>query len=189
MHTPLFRNPITQMPRSAAHTPSVGNSPPKGARSHGGGASCGSEDGQALVEFALVLPIIIVILFGIVVFGVALNDWIDETQLASEAARFASVNSEHGTGELSQAKFLAWVKAQGDNGEVQNATSELCAEHSTVGGYVRVKLSNKYKWFGLYNLLGAKAETPITSTATMRIEVPPATPYPTKFADGEPECK
>jgi hypothetical protein len=142
-----------------------------------------------LVEFALVLPIVIVILFGIVVFGVALNDWIDETQLASEAARFASVNSEHGTGELSQAKFLEWVRAQGDNGEVQHATTELCSETSKVGSYVRVKLESKYKWFGLYNLLGTAAETPLASTATMRIEVPPSTPYPTKFADGKPECK
>src|SRR5208283_5416551 len=97
----------------------------------------GTEDGQALVEFALVLPIIILILFGIVVFGVALNDWIDETQLASEAARFASVDSEHGTGELNQAKFLEWVQAQGDNSEVQHATAELCSENSKVGNYVR----------------------------------------------------
>ena len=147
------------------------------------------ESGQALVEFALVLPIIIVILFGIVVFGVALNDWIDETQLASEAARFAAVDSEHGTGELNQEKFLKWIQSQGDSGEVQNAKPELCAEHSTVGSYVRVKLESKYKWLGLYSFLGTAAETPITSTATMRIEVPPSTPYPTKFADGKPECQ
>ena len=73
---------------------------PQGRRRRLRTASSGPEDGQALVEFALVLPIIIVILFGIVVFGIALNDWIDETQLASEAARFASVDSEHGTGKL-----------------------------------------------------------------------------------------
>ncbi len=45
-----------------------------------------------MVEFALVIPIVLLILFGIAYFGIALNDWIDETQITSEGARFAEVN-------------------------------------------------------------------------------------------------
>ena len=39
-----------------------------------------------MVEFALVIPIVLLILFGIAYFGIALNDWIDETQITSEGA-------------------------------------------------------------------------------------------------------
>lgn len=149
-----------------------------------------AEDGQALVEFALVLPIVLVILFGVVLFGIAMNDWIDETQLASEAARFAAVNSEHGEpGELKQAAFLAWVRKQGDNAEVEGAKAELCSPNSAAEGYVRVKLTVQHEWFGLTGLLGTHAVTPIVSTATMRIENPPSTPYPKEFEDKKANCE
>ena len=40
------------------------------------------ERGAALVEFALVLPILAVMLFGMIEFGRAINYWIDATHLA-----------------------------------------------------------------------------------------------------------
>lgn len=144
-----------------------------------------SEQGQALVEFALVLPMVIVVLFGVVLFGVALNDWIDETQLASSAARWAAVNNEHGEGaEINQAAFLKWVREQGDNENVKNATVTMCSPTSAVGDYVEVKLTYNYKWFeiaGLFQKLfggtGIKAETPLTVTAQNMIEKQPITKY------------
>ena len=50
------------------------------------------ERGVALVEFALVLPILLVLLFGMLDFGRAFNYWIDSTHLANEGARWAVVN-------------------------------------------------------------------------------------------------
>src|SRR5215211_4186607 len=41
------------------------------------------ERGVALVEFALVLPILLLILFGVIEFGKAFTMWIDETHLAN----------------------------------------------------------------------------------------------------------
>ena len=52
----------------------------------------GEERGVALVEFALVAPILLVILLAVLDFGKAFNYWIDETQLASAGARWAVVN-------------------------------------------------------------------------------------------------
>src|SRR6266550_4310535 len=49
--------------------------------------------GVALVEFALVLPLILLLLLGMIDFGKAFNYWNDETHLANEAARFAAVNN------------------------------------------------------------------------------------------------
>lgn len=146
------------------------------ARIRAAGANRSSEDGQATVEFALVLPIIVIVLLGIVLFGVALNDWIDETHLASEAVRFASVDSEHGTGSITESEpkaFLKWITEQGDNTNVKNAKATVCAPSSGIGEPVTVKLEYTYNWFGLANLLGVEANTKIVSTATERISQPP----------------
>src|SRR5919197_2642740 len=51
-----------------------------------------NERGVALVELALVLPLVMVLLLGMLDFGKAFNEWIDETHLANEAARLAAVN-------------------------------------------------------------------------------------------------
>lgn len=173
--TPLAADPVPQ--------PSVTRMQPRG--------TC-SESGQALVEFALVLPVVIVVLFGIVLFGVALNDSIDQTHLVSEAARFASVGqncivngSPHACEGGAKEGLLQWTKEQADDkGVKEKSTATICSPTSSVGDYVEVKLNYKYDWLKaskVFELFGQphSAETPITSTAQMRIEVPPSTPYPT----------
>ncbi len=45
------------------------------------------EDGQALVEFALVVPLLLVVLFGIVQFGIMMNTYITVSDSARSAAR------------------------------------------------------------------------------------------------------
>jgi len=50
------------------------------------------ERGQALVEFVMILPIFLIITFGIIEFGKGFNYWIDVTHLANEGARYAAVN-------------------------------------------------------------------------------------------------
>ena len=62
----------------------------------------GSEEGVALVEFALVLPILALLLFAMIDFGKAFNYWIDETHLANEGARWAVVDRNPGGGSLQQ---------------------------------------------------------------------------------------
>ncbi len=147
---------------------------------------CREESGQALVEFMLILPLLLLVLFGIAYFGIALNDWIDETHMVSEAARLAETNntcivagSPHACeiGVREEAAFLKWLTAQGDNSQVQKATATMCSPTSKLHDYVEVKLTYKYKWLPLLKL--KVAETPVTSTAQMTIEKEPATPYPT----------
>ena len=74
----------------------VGSSPQE-VQVHGSGRrarrrSVRDERGQALVEFVLILPIFLVITFGVIEFGKAFNYWIDSTHLANEAVRYAAVN-------------------------------------------------------------------------------------------------
>jgi Flp pilus assembly protein TadG len=63
------------------------------------------ERGTALVELALVLPLLLVVLLGMLDFGKAFNEWMSQTHLASEGARLAAVNycpspSSDGSGNL-----------------------------------------------------------------------------------------
>jgi Flp pilus assembly protein TadG len=51
------------------------------------------EGGQSLVEFALVLPIFLLVLFAIVDFGMAFHAWITVTNSAREGARLGSVRA------------------------------------------------------------------------------------------------
>ena len=51
-----------------------------------------SEKGQAVTEFAVVLPILAVLLFGIIQFGVAFKDYLSLTDAVRAGARKAAVS-------------------------------------------------------------------------------------------------
>ena len=53
--------------------------------------------GQSLVEFALVLPLLLVLLFGIIEFGLVFKDVLAINQAAREGARAAAVGSTTST--------------------------------------------------------------------------------------------
>ncbi|MFQ5944989.1 MAG: TadE/TadG family type IV pilus assembly protein [Anaerolineae bacterium] len=52
-----------------------------------------SERGQALAEFGLVLPILLLVMFGLIDFGWALQAWLSTENAARHAARYASVGA------------------------------------------------------------------------------------------------
>ncbi len=77
------------------------------------------ESGVALVEFAFVLPLLLVLLLGIIDFGRAFNHWIDATHLANVGARYATVNKNPGaTGQTLQ----QYIQAQ----RIQQTPVKVC---------------------------------------------------------------
>jgi len=50
-----------------------------------------NQKGQSLVEFAIILPIILILLMGIVEFGMMLNSYLTIQNVAREGARFGIV--------------------------------------------------------------------------------------------------
>jgi Flp pilus assembly protein TadG len=50
-------------------------------------------DGQSVVEFALVLPVLALVLFGIIQFGIVFNNYIDLTDAVRAGARKAAVSA------------------------------------------------------------------------------------------------
>jgi Flp pilus assembly protein TadG len=135
------------------------------------GRSLSGESGVAIVEFALVLPLLMLLIVAIFDFGRALNYWADTTHLASEGARLAAVDRiPEGT------SLQAWLREEADTGELRDGGSdsvpdqlEVCVtpEGDEVGDPVEVTVRTTYHWIAL---LGISAPTTITGKATMRRE-------------------
>ena len=51
------------------------------------------ESGQAAVEFALILIPMLILIGGIIYFGIGLNYWLDMNRVANQGARWAAVNN------------------------------------------------------------------------------------------------
>src|SRR5262249_5014610 len=64
-------------------------------RRHFLGGRCG-ESGQAMVEFALILIPLLIVVVGIIQFGIGLNYWLDMNRLSNQGARWAVVNGYPG---------------------------------------------------------------------------------------------
>ena len=84
------------------------------------------EGGQSLVEFTLVLPIFLLVLFAIVDFGMAFNAWITVTNSAREGARVGAVRAPSGdieqrvrdtAGSLGDDLTVIVTNAEGDPGD------------------------------------------------------------------------
>jgi Flp pilus assembly protein TadG len=56
------------------------------------------EQGQALTEFALILPLLVVLLFGIIQFGIAFNNYVTLTDAVRAGARQGAVGRHLGPG-------------------------------------------------------------------------------------------
>ena len=84
-------------PRSRTVPPaprgSSGSLRSKALRAPACGGGCGSERGQAAVEFAMVVPLLCLIIVAILHFGKVMNYWLDLNHVASEGARKAAVNT------------------------------------------------------------------------------------------------
>jgi Flp pilus assembly protein TadG len=114
--------------------------------------------GAAAVEFALVLPLLVLLIVGMIQFGFVFNAYITVTHAAREGARMAAVN----------AFSVSAVKGEMvplDTSKV-SITSTLMSD-ATYGDYYRVVVSYPYKltipFWGTRNLN-------LSSTAQMRRE-------------------
>ncbi len=132
-------------------------------------------DGVVLVELALLLPVLLLILFGIMSFGLAFNYWIDETHLTREAARYAAVDHNPGGGATLQESILG----QADTAELE-AGATVCIEYpenadgsgsvGQVGDPVKATMRYTHTFIPFLGL----AAKEIVVSATMRLEAPPA---------------
>ena len=139
----------------------------------------GSEEGVALVEFALVLPILALLLFAMIDFGKAFNYWIDETHLANEGARWAVVDRNPGGGSLQQYLVDQATTAELRNGGTASVPNpaEVCISFPTgtsnVGDPVLVTVSATYNWLPIIGNRIGVTQTTISGSSHMRLEAVP----------------
>jgi Flp pilus assembly protein TadG len=137
------------------------------------------EAGVALAEFALVLPILLVLLFGMVDFGKAFNYWIDATHLANEGARWAVVNKNPGSGTLQ-----GYIRDQANTPELRDGGSssvpgpvQVCVSFpngtTNVGDPVHVTVEADYNWIPFLGNRVGTFTTTLSGSSTMRLEAKP----------------
>lgn len=98
----------------------------------------GRENGQAAVEFALVVPLICVLVFVFFDFSRFIYYWFDLNRVANEGARIAAVNSPGLTPDVIKNRFLFDQKA--------SSSVAICFTTSAVGEPVTVQVSVPYSW-------------------------------------------
>jgi Flp pilus assembly protein TadG len=135
--------------------------------------------GTSLVEFALILPILALVLFGLLDFGKALNYWNNNTHLAAEGARWAVVNSNPGSGQTLQQYIQQQVDSSSDPAApppvvcVSFPTNPGTGSSGQVGDPVTVTVKRTYNWIPFVASKIARVSTTIPGSATMRLEAPP----------------
>ena len=149
--------------------------------------------GTALAELALVLPLLLLLIMGMLDFGKAFNEWIDETHLANEGARLAAVGYlaagcttvtnpnvciaqqiQEGAdiAELKSGRTASpYADAQGAARVcISYPTNPATNSHGQVGDPVQVTVQTTYHWLNYIIKQADFGATPIVGKATMRLE-------------------
>jgi Flp pilus assembly protein TadG len=153
------------------------------------------ESGQATVEFALILVPLLIVVAGIIYFGIGLNYWLDMNRVANQGARAAAVDNwpaqcartETSCTNSNGTTACSTVLATGSRAKLQdvlrcsprnNPTVTICypgktagaapPSGPTVGDPVQVKLTAPYTFFFVN-----KVRITLTAKATMRLEQKP----------------
>ena len=132
------------------------------------------EEGQAMAEFALVAPVFLLFIAGLLAFGRIFFYWIDSNHLANETARWAAVDQNPyapagatppGAGGRTLQEHVI------DSGTLEFKDASVCINFEdgspTVGEYLTVKVEKPV--YALTRLLPFSKIT-VKATSTMRIE-------------------
>jgi Flp pilus assembly protein TadG len=152
------------------------------------------ERGVAVTEFALVLPLLLLLILGMVDFGKAINYWIDNTHLANEGARLAVVNNNPGGStttlqnwlrkQTSSAEERSPNPVQGTQRTAHSMTVNICYYAASsgalitsgtpaIGDTVEVIVKYDYQWLRGFPFPGDPSTT-IGGKAAMRLEAVPS---------------
>ena len=157
------------------------------------------ESGQATTEFALILIPLLILVVGVIQFGIGLNFWLDEQRIANQGARFAVVNQWPGCARSATAdsctatpactltptntSLVNYLQCQATSKGLRNsATVSICypddgiaTNDGEVGTPVRVRVEAPYRFVPL---LGIGTIT-LRGSATMRLEQDQTNKFPT----------
>jgi Flp pilus assembly protein TadG len=133
------------------------------------------ERGTALVEFALIAPLLFLLLFGIIDFGRAFDYYNQVTQLAGQGARAAAVNRNLDGTPISGTSLQCQLIQNTAQPQLRNGeTVAITQLPMNVGDPVKITVSYQFQFIPLV-AVAAKAlgGLTLTSTQTERAEVVP----------------
>jgi Flp pilus assembly protein TadG len=131
-----------------------------------------NEQGQAMVEFAMILPILLILVFGIIQFGILFNNYLTLTDAVRVGARQAAVSrtlpDPVGTAEARVRSAAATSLTDADLDVTVTPYDPLSGQATFVqGGDVTVTATYPYS----INLLGFVVKSGrLTSQTTERVE-------------------
>jgi hypothetical protein len=126
----------------------------------------GSSRGQTLVEFALILPIIVILLFGIIDFGLMLNHRITLQHAVREGARYAAVHD--GCTDIQDR-----TKDRAGNAIPDRNTVSVSYEDNPAPAGSTVKVSAPFEWqFPLMTRFGVGSiDTSVSGSGRLELAV------------------
>jgi len=129
------------------------------------------ERGQAVTEFALILPVLLLVLFAIFQFGVIFNNYIQVSAAAREGARKGSVSSQSGSCAAVQSLVVSAAQNSApslNTSQMGITVSDTCTNNVVVEGN-DITVTVTYPWS--VSLLGqVVASGNLSSSTTMRVE-------------------
>lgn len=130
-------------------------------------STANSQSGAVAVEFALVLPIFLVLVLGIFEFGRAFNIQISLSEAAREAARYAAIHQSDSTYNVGDAQAAGVAAAPSVDLDPSDIT---IASSGTSPCNVEVNISYSTPWMtGFPSLVpGMPAELDFSGTGVMR---------------------
>ena len=134
-----------------------------------------SERGQALVEFAIAAPVFVLLVAGIIQFGVAINYWFELNRLANQGARWAVVNSypgcpRTGPNQPCPQTLQQYLSCEPVPDPLEpSVTVSFPAGTQRVGDPVKVSASSAWE---MVPIIGVGTLT-LNASATMRLEQEP----------------
>jgi TadE-like protein len=137
------------------------------------------EHGQALVEFALIAPLFLLLVVGIIQFGIGLNYWLDLNRIANQGARWAAVDKypncngtvgSVGCRTTPDETLVSYLESEPVSGGLQ-PNAIICFETTpVVGQAVTVRVESPFTFLPIMDL----GTITLRGRATMRIEQTPA---------------
>ena len=152
------------------------------------GRSRGNERGQATVEFALIIPVLILVIVGLIEFGKAFNYWISLNNISSDGARWAAVGKVPGNSNANLAEIKNYIKDQFLTGELKDEVGnnvKICYSPNdgngpSAGDAVTVRITAPHT-IGL--VFTDAIDVNLTGKSSMRLEQTPGDP-PTDWDTG-----
>jgi len=124
------------------------------------------DSGQAVVEFAMVVPLLCTLVLVFVDFGKSMNYWIDMTHVANQVARQAAVNSPVLTTLSSECAQLETNELRTGSSSIDPATITITyPSGQTAGNPVTVQVAARYKFIPFIGTTWT-----IKGKASMRLE-------------------